>query len=118
MSRKGPRVQLWSVWQPAWNDVYVSSSTGVVGQEECRSHLAATYRQRLGENAAIAPEGSLYPCRYKLRLHAWVRVGSGLSEESAREMAAGREESEVVPEGLAREQEIMAAHRQAFEKRD
>lgn len=118
MSEGTPEGALWGVWQPAWHDVYTSSSTGVVGYEECRSHLAATYRQQLGENAAITPESRAHPCHQKLRLRAWAKVGSGLTEEQAREMVTSKEGSMPVLEGSDQDFQLSFSARQAFEKRD
>ena len=118
MSEDTAPVALWSVWTEGWRVVHTSASTGVLGQEECRSTLAAGYRQTLGLNAAIAPEGRFHPCKHQLSILAWSRNGQGLDEEAARELAATDERSVAVREGSPEEEKIMMAARQALEKRD
>lgn len=108
----------WSVWTEGWRVVHMSAATGVLGQEECRATLAAGYRQTLGLNAAIAPEGRFHPCKYQLSILAWSRNGQGLGEEAARELAAADEKSVAVLEGSPEEEKIIMAARQALEKRD
>lgn len=118
MSENTASKALWNVWTEGWRVVHTSAAAGIFGQEECRSTLAAEYRQVLGVNAAIAPEGNFHPCKYQLSILAWSRSGSGLTERQARKLAGADQRSVAVLEGSPEEEKIIMAARQALEKRD